>query len=162
MKQELSQLLLFFLSVIIFRISVFDWAHRRISNIDNIIVAILGIIYAWNSDAAFFTTFLGGFAASASLIIVAETYRLRIGKDGLGYGDIKLAGAAGIWVGLPFMPLLLLISSIIGLVGVFFLFIMGRSDKYTNGIPFGPFLGLGLMATLTLKSVLPEWIYYFI
>jgi len=62
------------------------------------------------------------------------------GKHGLGLGDVKMVGAAGIWIS-PFnYPAYVFIASALGLI--FGLFMVGR-DKFAK-IPFGPFLALAL------------------
>lgn len=57
-------------------------------------------------------------------------------KEAMGWGDIKFAMAAGIWLGVSFLPLFLMVS---GFSGIIF-GIMYRMIKRRDLFPFGPCL----------------------
>jgi len=66
-------------------------------------------------------------------------FKLATGKEGMGYGDFKLLGALGAWMGLESLLPIVLMSSLIGaLVGGAFLLLKRRGRA--TPIPFGPFL----------------------
>jgi leader peptidase (prepilin peptidase)/N-methyltransferase len=74
-----------------------------------------------------------------SLWSVFWLFKLATGKEGMGYGDFKLLGALGAWMGLTCLLPIVLLSSLIGaIVGGTALAIQGR-DRGTP-IPFGPFI----------------------
>src|SRR5579863_9655088 len=82
---------------------------------------------------------LGAALGYLSLWSVYWLFKLATGKEGMGYGDFKLLGALGAWMGpLALLPIILIASLIGALVGGTFLAIQGR-DRATP-IPFGPFL----------------------
>lgn len=162
MSQMLTPLLVALLSACLLRVTLCDWRSRTIRNIDNLAIALLGAVYVWSSGADKLAALLGAFAAIAGLAAIAEIYRARSGKTGLGYGDVKLAGAAGVWIGWPLLPLFLFLSSVTGLFWVAVLTLSGRSADVSAGVPFGPFLGLGLLATLAVKILAPEWLSYLV
>jgi leader peptidase (prepilin peptidase)/N-methyltransferase len=61
------------------------------------------------------------------------------GKEGMGYGDFKLLGALGAWMGAASLLPIILLSSLVGaLVGGAMLVLRGQ-DRSTP-IPFGPFI----------------------
>ncbi len=64
-------------------------------------------------------------------------YKYFKGIEGMGYGDFKLTAALGAWFGWQSLPILLLISSILGIV-YFVVFIKDRNQAFA----FGPFLSL--------------------
>jgi leader peptidase (prepilin peptidase)/N-methyltransferase len=79
---------------------------------------------------------LGGYL---SLWSIYHLFRLITGKEGMGYGDFKLLAALGAWLGYQMLPLIIMLSAIVGaLVGVA-LMIFKRHDRNVP-IPFGPFL----------------------
>jgi leader peptidase (prepilin peptidase)/N-methyltransferase len=82
--------------------------------------------------------------------LAALFHRLR-GSDGLGLGDVKLVGAAGLWVGWQGLPLLLSVASTAALAFVVLRAVgQGRLDRAVV-LPFGPFLAAGTLASwLTL------------
>lgn len=74
-----------------------------------------------------------------SLWSIFWIFKLSTGKEGMGYGDFKLLGALGAWMGPGALLPIVLLSSLIGaIVGGAFLALRGH-DRATP-IPFGPFL----------------------
>lgn len=46
-------------------------------------------------------------------------FKLTTGKEGMGYGDFKLLAALGAWLGWKMLPIIILLSSLVGaLVGI--------------------------------------------
>ena len=65
----------------------------------------------------------------------------------MGYGDFKLLGAIGAWVGWQALPVVILFSSVVGaLTGI--ALIVFRSRERGQPIPFGPFLASAGWITL--------------
>ena len=57
----------------------------------------------------------------------------------MGYGDFKLLAALGAWLGASSLPLIILLSSVVGaVVGIAGIMILGRDKNLP--IPFGPYL----------------------
>lgn len=74
-----------------------------------------------------------------SLWSVFWLFKLLTGKEGMGYGDFKLLGALGAWMGATSLLPIILLSSLIGaIVGSIALAVRGK-DRNTP-IPFGPFI----------------------
>jgi len=60
-------------------------------------------------------------------------------KKGMGYGDFKLFAALGAWFGWQLLPVIILLSSLVGaVVGISLILFLGR-DKNVP-IPFGPYI----------------------
>lgn len=82
---------------------------------------------------------IGAAIGYLSLWSVFWLFKLMTGKEGMGYGDFKLLGALGAWMGaLSLLPIILLSSLIGAIVGGAALALQGR-DRSTP-IPFGPFI----------------------
>lgn len=82
-------------------------------------------------------------AASAYMLlwIIFTGYRCKTGRDGMGYGDFKLAAALGAWLGVQTIPFFLLCACLpAALVGVWAQYAAGARRE--TGLPFGPFLAL--------------------
>jgi leader peptidase (prepilin peptidase)/N-methyltransferase len=75
-------------------------------------------------------------------------FKLVTGKEGMGYGDFKLLAAIGAWLGWKMLPLVILLSSLVGaLVGIVLITMTKRGRD--NPIPFGPYLAVaGIIALL--------------
>ena len=73
-------------------------------------------------------------------------FKLVTGKEGMGYGDFKLLAALGAWLGWQMLPLIILLSSLVGaVVGITLIVDLKRGRNIP--IPFGPYLaGGGLIA----------------
>lgn len=91
---------------------------------------------------------IGAAAGYMSLWLVYWLFKIATGKEGMGFGDFKLLAAIGAWVGWKLLPLVILLSSLVGaLVGV--ALILTRRHGRATPIPFGPYLAAaGLIAML--------------
>ncbi len=91
---------------------------------------------------------IGAAAGYLSLWLVFQVFRVLTGREGMGYGDFKLLAVFGAFLGWQMLPLIVLLSSLIGaIVGVTLVVVRGRDRQIP--IPFGPYLAVaGLVALL--------------
>lgn len=82
---------------------------------------------------------IGAMAGYLSLWSVYWGFRLLTGKEGMGYGDFKLLAALGAWMGWQLLPVIVLLSSVVGAVIGVILMVLGRHGRGTP-LPFGPYL----------------------
>ena len=80
---------------------------------------------------------IGGAAGFLVLRLIAVAYRRSRGREGMGGGDAKLAGAIGLWLGWRALPLLLLGASLAGLAAVALARLGGRRIGGGDAVPFG-------------------------
>ncbi len=98
-----------------------------ISLVDSVAGAMVGYLILWS---------------------VFWAFKLLTGKDGMGYGDFKLLAALGAWLGWQQLPLIILLSSVIGAIVGIAMISMARSRR-GKPIPFGPYLaGAGWISLL--------------
>jgi leader peptidase (prepilin peptidase) / N-methyltransferase len=90
---------------------------------------------------------IGAIAGYLSLWLVFWGYKLATGKDGMGYGDFKLLAAIGAWLGWKMLPVVILLSSLVGAVVGVSLIVFARHGRNVP-IPFGPYLVLGGLIAL--------------
>jgi leader peptidase (prepilin peptidase)/N-methyltransferase len=82
---------------------------------------------------------IGAIAGYLSLWSVYQLFKLVTGKEGMGYGDFKLLAALGAWLGWQALPVIILLSAIVGaVVGITLIVFRGRDRQIP--MPFGPFL----------------------
>lgn len=96
---------------------------------------------------------IGAIAGYLMLWSVYWGFKLVTGKEGMGYGDFKLLAALGAWLGWQALPLIILISSIAGLViggGLMLIKTLKRDKPF----PFGPFLAIAGWIMLIWGSAL--------
>lgn len=100
----------------------------------------------------------GAAAGYLALWCVYWGFKLLTGKEGMGYGDFKLLGAIGAFVGWKVLPFVILASSAVGaLVGIS-LIVFARYGRQTP-IPFGPYLATaGVIALIWGESITHYWL----
>ncbi len=101
---------------------------------------------------------IGAVAGYLSLWSVYWLFKLTTGKEGMGYGDFKLLAALGAWLGWKMLPVIILLSSLVGaLVGIS-LILFARHGRDTP-IPFGPYLAAaGLIALFYGRTIVEAYL----
>ena len=73
------------------------------------------------------------------LWIVYYLFKIITGKEGMGYGDFKLLAALGAWMGPFLLPLIVLLSSLVGaVIGIILLKIRKENQPFA----FGPYIAI--------------------
>lgn len=91
---------------------------------------------------------IGAISGYLSLLAVFWGYKWITAKDGLGFGDFKLLAMLGAWLGWQSLPMIILISSLLGSIFGIGLIVFRAQDKNIP-IPYGPFLAIaGFLALL--------------
>ncbi len=103
---------------------------------------------------------IGAAAGYLSLWSVYWAFKLLTGKEGMGYGDFKLLAIFGALLGWQQLPLIILLSSLVGaILGASMLAIQGK-DKATP-IPFGPYIAAaGWIAMLWGEQLTGAYLRY--
>ncbi|HKQ27698.1 MAG TPA: A24 family peptidase, partial [Burkholderiales bacterium] len=105
---------------------------------DAVIGAAAGYLFLWSVNAGF---------------------KLVRGMDGMGYGDFKLYAAVGAFLGWKFLPLVILLSSLVGLVfGSLQMFSARRGWDWKFKFHFGPYLALaGVIAMFWGPAIMQRY-----
>jgi len=82
---------------------------------------------------------VGAIAGYLTLWSIFWLFKLVTGKDGMGYGDFKLLGALGAWLGWQDLPMIIMMSAVVGAV-INITMIVARGKDRSIPIPFGPYL----------------------
>ena len=132
-------------------LSAIDARHRILPDEMTLPLIPAGLAVALATPGASPLAHLAGVAlGGGGAALVAVSYRLLRGREGLGWGDVKLFAAAGAWVGWSPLPSLLLLAAGAALAFVFAISLAGRSERLNGGseTPFGPFIAGALWLTL--------------
>ena len=133
---------------------VTDLEHYIILDEVQIFLVLLGIVHA----------VVQGFSAEAVLsaavagVVIGLTLKYGFlfvfGKDGLGLGDVKFLGVAGIWLAdsASFVPFLFL-SGVLGILSALLWRIAGRGQVF----PFGPGLALAFLVCVLYPPAAKEF-----
>jgi leader peptidase (prepilin peptidase)/N-methyltransferase len=82
---------------------------------------------------------IGAMAGYLSLWSIYWVFKLVTGKEGMGYGDFKLLAALGAWLGWQQLPMIILMSAVVGAV-IGIAMMAFRKHERSVPIPFGPYL----------------------
>ncbi|MCL9684983.1 prepilin peptidase [Legionella maioricensis] len=126
---------------------------------DTITLSLLWIGLIANTQNLFTNLPVAVLSAAGAYIclwIVIKLFYLMTGKIGMGHGDFKLFAAFGAWFGWVFLPLILLLSSIVGaVIGLIYLRMSKKSRD--TAIPFGPFLCMAGLISMFWGHAIIHW-----
>jgi len=131
--------------------SAIDLEHRIIPNVISISGIVSGLIAAalatWlriDWPVYLIQAFTGAVLGAGLLWLVGWLYETLTGREGIGFGDVKLLALFGAHSGVSGVLTSLFYGSLFGsLVGIALMIFQGKGSRYP--IPFGPFLCLGLL-----------------
>ncbi|MDR9768595.1 A24 family peptidase [Shewanella baltica] len=117
----------------------------------------LGLIINLNHTFASPTdAIVGATAGYLSLWSIFWLFKILTGKEGMGYGDFKLLAVFGAWLGWQMLPLVILLSSLVGAV-VGITMIVSKRLKQGNPIPFGPYIAAAGWIALLFGQHIVDW-----
>lgn len=115
------------------------------------------IISFWQVFLPLKTAVIGALIGYLSLWTVATLFRLLFKKDGMGLGDAKLLAAIFTWVDFQYLPLVLVIACLVGIVMTVLQRLLSGSRMLGKPLPFGPYLALGGLLALLYGEQLTNW-----
>ena len=141
-------------------LGVIDLKHKLILNkivYPAAVVSLIISIFLPQSEIFFlpwpasFNSIIGGAIGFVFLLIPLLAYR-----EGMGWGDVKMAALIGLITGFPLVLVALLMGVILGglVAGILLLL---KIKKRKEAIPFGPFLSLATIATLLWGGDILNW-----
>jgi leader peptidase (prepilin peptidase)/N-methyltransferase len=147
------------LALLMMAIAVIDARQFIIPNMLNAAGFTLGLLHAvfqepaLSVEAATMAVARGAVLALVFLAIRIFYARLR-GRQGLGLGDVKLAGVAGSWLDWLTMPIAIEIAALTALAIYVLRHIFGRPMSATTRLPFGLFLAPTIWLCWLLEATL--------
>jgi leader peptidase (prepilin peptidase)/N-methyltransferase len=130
------------LTWVLVTLSFIDFDHKLLP--DDIVIPTLWLglglslmhVFANSSDAV-----VGAIIGYLVFWVVFQIFLRLTGKEGMGYGDFKLMALLGAWLGWPYLPQIILISTILGsIVGI--VLMVSKKASRELAIPFGPYIAL--------------------
>lgn len=145
-------------------ISVIDIDHQYI--FDNMVLPlvwaglVLSLFHPLQGAGTLFiapgAAIVGAAAGYLSLWSVYQLFKLLTGKEGMGYGDFKLLAALGAWLGWQMLPLIVMMSAVVGAVTGLTLIIFKRQQRSVP-IPFGPYLAAAGWIAMLWGEDIVDW-----
>ena len=144
------------LCVLCTSLSLIDIRRGIIPNELNLSIAVLGLAKSAIDGG---TTEIIASAWQAAAIgavfwLLRRLYFIWRKAQGLGLGDVKFLAAAGIWIGIAGLPMLLVIATSLALAAAAGLQLAGHGMTRQTSLPFGPFLACGLVLTILVQRYL--------
>jgi leader peptidase (prepilin peptidase)/N-methyltransferase len=112
------------------------------------LLAQLGVV---ETEPGIVRAAIGGGAGLVLLLLPALVYR-----GGMGFGDVKLAALVGLVTGFPLVIVALFLAIVSGGMVAAILLLL-KKKRWREGMAFGPFLSLGVMATLFWGADILSW-----
>jgi len=116
------------------------------------------IVNLWSTFAPLGDAVIGAVAGYLSLWSIYWLFKLIRGKEGMGYGDFKLLAALGAWLGWQLLPVIVLLSSVVGAaIGIALIVFKGRDHSVP--LAFGPYLAIAGAIALFFGQTLIKTYY---
>ena len=133
-----------------------DLEHKVVFDRFQLILLGLGIVSIFfDKSCVWYSHLIGGVIGFGVFYLVAFFFEKITGRDGLGGGDIKLAGTAGLLLGWERLLLSLLVATIPAAI-VMLIKKRGKEGEEKE-FPFAPFLVVGFTVALLFGTQIIEW-----
>jgi leader peptidase (prepilin peptidase)/N-methyltransferase len=146
------------LALLMLLIAAIDWRHSIIPDELTLSALVLGlaqasIVQTGDIADALTAALVRGVMAAMVFFVLRATYRYLRGQDGMGLGDVKLAGVAGVWLDWMTLPLAIEIAALTGLAiyAARYRFVLYRM-RSTTKVPFGLFFAPSIWISWLLQS----------
>lgn len=125
--------------ILLILITYQDWKERKIRNLYVILILLLGVVRGYYIQQWSWLEQLLGFLSVSGPMLLAN----QIFPNSFGVGDIKVTGAAGVFLGARKMWSAFYISILFAATYIIFVQAL-QKEKHKNVIAFGPFLSIGI------------------
>ena len=121
---------------------------------------VIAFLYGLSDVAITINMVLGMLVGAGIFLAITLIGGLVYGKEAMGFGDVKLMGALGIYFGLSNIIVITLLSFLIGAI-LSIVLLATKIKKMDEYIPFGPFIVLGTFISIfvpfqVIKSILMQ------
>jgi leader peptidase (prepilin peptidase)/N-methyltransferase len=116
------------------------------------------LLNAFGTFVPLFDAVIGAATGYLSLWSIYWLYRLLTGKEGMGYGDFKMSAAIGAFFGWKLLPLVILVSSVVGLAfGIAQMVAVRRGWDGAFRFHFGPYLAIAAIVAMFWGGPIMHW-----
>ena len=152
------------LAPMLISVFVIDYRLQIIPNRLNLTIFEIGLVFAFlyglSNVAITINMLLGMIAGAGIFLLITLLGGAFYGKEAMGFGDVKLMGALGLYFGLSNIIIITLVSFLIGAILSIILLVtkLRKTDEY---IPFGPFIVIATFISMyipfeTIKTFLMQ------
>jgi leader peptidase (prepilin peptidase) / N-methyltransferase len=135
---------------------VIDLQHQILPNEITVPGIVLGLVAGAVLEPGWRDAVIGAVAGGGSLWLIAAGYQRLRGREGLGFGDVKMLAMIGAFLGWKLMLLTLVFASFTGSF-VALLLMMARRADWQSKLPLGTFLALGAVLASIWGDAVVTW-----
>ena len=152
------------LTPMLLSVFVIDYRQQIIPNRLNLTIFEVGLVFAFLyglSDVAItFNMLLGMLVGGGIFLLITLVGGMFYGKEAMGFGDVKLMAALGLYFGFSNIIAITLVSFLVGAI-LSIILLISRKKKSNEYIPFGPFIVLSTFISMyvpfeQIKTILME------
>ncbi len=138
-------------------LALIDLEHQLLPDVMTLPSLAAGLAFSFAGGLATpVESILGAVVGAAIPALIIVVYKKLRGIEGMGWGDVKYLGAIGAVVGVQGMLMVLILGAVAGALVGLGLVAAGRGNART-ALPFGTFLGMGVLVWLYAPSWLWSW-----
>ncbi len=142
--KDLKMLKYMFLAPMLVSAFVIDYRLQIIPNRLTLTMFEVGLVFAFLSGIFInpnisINMFLGSIIGAGIFLIITVIGGLIAGKEAMGFGDVKLMGAMGLYLGAVNIVVVAVISFLLGAI-ISVALLVSKIRKTNEYIPFGPFI----------------------
>lgn len=135
-----------------------DFKLHIIPNFLNLIVFLLGCIYAFIDKENTTDLIVGAIIGLAFFLFIIVFSRFILKKDGMGLGDAKFMCVVGLMSGTMFTICIIFLSFIFGSIGAT-IFLLSKKKTMGQEIAFGPYIVMAVMVMMFFGYDLINWYF---
>lgn len=135
---------------------VIDLQHQILPNEITLPGIVVGLVSSVFLEPGWRDAVIGAATGGGSLWLLAWSYERLRGREGLGFGDVKMLAMIGAFLGWKLMLLTLVFASFTGSAVALALMLAGRAD-WQSKLPLGTFLALGALPVSVVGGEIVRW-----
>ncbi len=152
------------LTPMLLSVFVIDYRQQIIPNRLNLTIFEVGLVfeflYGLSDVAITFNMLLGMLVGGGIFLLITLVGGIFYGKEAMGFGDVKLMAALGLYFGFSNIIAITLVSFLVGAI-LSIILLISRRKKSSEYIPFGPFIVLATFISMyvpfeQIKTILME------
>lgn len=141
-------------------LSAIDLEHQILPDVMTLGLMWVGLLvnahFQWFASSA--DAIIGAASGYIFLWLIFQGYFLLRGKEGLGFGDLKLLAALGAWVGWSLLPFIVFVGSVLGVIIASHKILVSKQSRDVP-IAFGPYLAIAGWFALVWGSEIEHWLF---
>lgn len=144
------------LGLLMLTIAIVDGRYFIIPNSLSIATLVFGLLNAALADGwlGVATGLLRGGVLASAFLVLRAGYQWFRGRTGIGLGDVKLAGAGGVWLGWMVLPVAVEIAALAALAVYAWRWLAGQPVQRLTRVPFGLFFAPAIWLAWLIEAAL--------